>query len=199
MSALPLEIKEITSQWSDNELRNAILERRQVIRYHRDQKSDDRCWLDDYLVWVMLGDSPVKPTTLPPYKEMMRACTDFYNYRRSETADLIPPDAILDQNKWDNDLIAAEHSMLVEELKKIQQGIYTHRNITNRPKTTDDDRKLYEILPEQIPADFRLPPHEDFIGGINPGSGCPNFWKSHQTCPCAAHNIHAWGPCCKKQ
>ncbi len=199
MPPLPLEIKEIIKHWSDNELKNAIVERRNVIRYHRNQKSDDRCWLDDYLVWKMLGDSPDEPTTLPPYEKMMQACTDFYNYRRAETPDPLPPDAILDKNKWDDDLIVSGHGGLVEKLKKIQRAIYTHCNIVGRPRNIEDDRKLYSTLPERVSADFRLPPHEDFIGGINPGSGCPNFWKSHQTCPCTAHNIHTWGPCCKKQ
>ncbi|OFZ09581.1 MAG: hypothetical protein A3D92_06330 [Bacteroidetes bacterium RIFCSPHIGHO2_02_FULL_44_7] len=86
----------------------------------------------------------------------MRQCTDFYTYRRSETVDAESKNVPLKQTDWDNDLTTAEHDVLANELARLQQAIYEHCHITNRPRTLDDDRKLYLILPEKLPADFRL-------------------------------------------
>lgn len=55
---------------------------RAAIRNHRDQKGDDRCWIDDYSVWGLLNDTPAEPRALPNYETMMKKCSAFYEYRR---------------------------------------------------------------------------------------------------------------------
>jgi len=177
------------------QLRAAILERRRVIRYHRDQRGDDRCWLDDYLVWAMLEDTPAEPATLPPYDQMMQKCGDFFNHRQANSSDVVPSEAIFGPGHRDDDLAKMSPEALIEELVKIQQAICRHRDITDRPRTVDDDRLLYSVLPEKIPADFRLPSQADFLEGAKAGAGCPNFWQSHQGCLAEKHNNHCWGPC----
>src|SRR5690606_32948778 len=88
----------------ENALRRKIAAIRAAIRHHRDEKGDDRCWLDDYFIWDFLPDSPGVPTTLPPGDEAMAACRAFYNLRNAPTPDPVPPDAVTDPARWDADL-----------------------------------------------------------------------------------------------
>src|SRR3989344_3813621 len=131
-----------------------IKELRKVIRYHRDQIGDDRCWVDDYKVW----------NTLPDTKQVLRLPTNAEGLR--------------------------------SELGKLESAIRKHSYIVYRERTLEDDKELYSVLPEKIPADFRLPCEEDFLGTVRTDAGCPQFWNSHQNCP-GEHDLHQWGPCRK--
>ena len=173
---------------------DAIRRRRHVIRAHRDAIGDDRCWTDDYLVWEMLNDTFRMPALQLSITERMARCISFYEHRRSETKDSLPEDAIMDAAYWDNDLWKKTTRELFAELIRIQEAIRGHRTIVRRPRTVDDDRKLYSVLPEKIPADFRLPPQEEFLGRERRQAGCPNFWDSHSNCGYEC-NVHQWGPC----
>lgn len=194
MRPLGYSIEE-TTRLSESALHDAILERRTAIRSHRDQRGDDRCWLDDAVMWSALVDTPSEPTVLPGYDEMMRRCTSFYNKRRSDISDPVPKDAIIDREHWDDDLASMTHAELLDELLRIQKALRTHRDINGRERNTEDDRALYRILPEHLPADFRLPAVDAFLGTAKPCAGCPNFWKSHEHCGTNIHNTHRWGPC----
>ena len=174
-------------------MRSQIIEFRQVIRYHRDQKGDDRCWVDDYKVWNLLAETR-QVLRLPMYDEGMRKCRLFFKYRNSDSADTLPADAVLDPEKWDDDLAAMDDQGLHSELNKLEKAIYKHSNIVYRERTLEDDKELYNVLPEKIPADFRLPCEEDFLGTTRTDAGCPQFWKSHANCQ-GEHNLHQWGPC----
>jgi hypothetical protein len=165
---------------------------RDRIRYHRNQKGDDRCWLDDYSVWELLPDSPPMPSF--SLEEGMRNCRAFWAFRRAEFPDIMPPDATLDSNLWDDDLTKMSAEELAEEFIRLCRAIRGHRDVNGRPRTTSDDRALYAVLPEKVPADFRLPPEEEFLGEAKaPNAGCPAFWRSHAGC--AQCNLHRWGPC----
>lgn len=180
-------------------LKEVIIERRRVIRVHRDALGDNRCWLDDYLVWAMLDDSPDSPTVVSPFETAMQLCRQFYIWRRAEIADPVSADAILDPNLWDKDLDQMSNADLFEELARIQNVIRQHRDINGRLRTVEDDRALYTVLPEKVSADFRLPAEPDFLGEAKaPLAGCPAFWRSHQGCPAPCHNLHQWGPCLEK-
>lgn len=177
------------------DVKRSILERRRAIRKSRDMKGDDRCWLDNYLIWMAFENSPPDPRKPLPYGEAMRLCAEFYEHCRAENEDPTPPDAIMDPDHWDDDLYGISKDRLVDKLVTIQLVIATFMDIYDRHAlTTDDYRNLYAILPEKIPADFRLPPRDEFLGTDRPDAGCPRFWMSHSSCkgPC---NLHAWGPC----
>lgn len=177
-------------------LRNSIQESRAAIRYHRDQKGDDRCFLDDYIVWARLPDSPMIFTRLPEFSQAMRLCEIFYTFRRADYADPVPPDAITDRSHWDDDLVYLSSVGLFGQFFLLQRAIRIHRDILNRLRTIDDDRALYAVLPEKLPADFRLPSEEAFLGeACAPKAGCPAFWRSHGDCFSCVHNFHEWGPC----
>ncbi len=176
----------------------AIKKGRGAIRYHRDQKGDDRCWLDDWRVWAVHPTSPATQNTLPSFQEGMKLCRLFYTLRNAETPDDTPLGAIPDENKWDADLDEMDGKALERELERLRAAIGIHRDIVKaRPLEIEDDRALYAVLPEKVPADFRLPREDEFLGEARaPKAGCPAFWRSHASCE-APHNPHTWGPCGK--
>lgn len=173
-----------------------IIAARHAIRRHRDAKGDDRCWLDDYFVWALIPGSFPVPTEVPPVAEAMDMCRAYYKLRRAETPDAQPADAVTDPALWDSDIGKMDEAQLMKELERIQAAVRRHRDNACKPLTTDDDRALYAVLPEQVAADFRLPPPDEFLGEAKaPHAGCPSFWRSHAHCAVKRHNLHQWGPC----
>ena len=192
---LPLE-KESLVALTNSALLYAIKVRRDYVRWHRDQKMDDRCWIDDLGLWEFLRDTPPHEGKMLSFEEGMRLCKEFYAHRRAEAPDAIPAHALIDPAQWDLDLRGMHHAELVAELHKIQITIQAHRDIKDRKRTLEDDRALYALLPEKLPADFRLPPEPDFLGEAKaPKAGCPSFWRSHGNCATEKHDLHRWGPC----
>lgn len=183
---------------SNSELLHAIKVRRDYLRWHRDQRMDDRCWIDDLGLWEFLSDTPPHEGKAPSFEEGMHLCREFYVHRRAETPDATPAHALIDPSHWDLDLQSMHHAELVAELHKIQNTIQAHRDIQGRKRTLEDDRAVYALLPEKLPADFRLPPEPDFLGEAKaPRAGCPSFWRSHGSCGTEKHDLHRWGPCKK--
>jgi hypothetical protein len=55
-----------------------------AIRKHRDQKGDDRCWMDDQDLYAALGAESIHAdTSLPPREEFMESCRRFYAQRQA--------------------------------------------------------------------------------------------------------------------
>ena len=177
-------------------LREKLRDGRARIRQHRDQVGDDRCWLDDFIVWAFLGDSGGVLSVLPLFHEAMDQCRMFYLHRKALECDPISADAILEKEKWDEDIATLSIDELCVCIVRLKNTIRTHRDVTGRPRTLDDDRALYAILPEKMPADFRLPSEAEFLGEARaPKAGCPSFWSSHAHCSREVHDFHKWGPC----
>lgn len=175
------------------QLQEALIERRNVIGYHRDQKGDDRCWLDDHLVHEMLGDTPALkvPQT---FEGRMAKCEQFYLLRSVPDADKQEFDIWRWWYKHNWDLYFKSRRTLFYELFRLQAAIVKHRD-TKRPRTVSDDRELYAAIPGKMVADFRLPPEHEFLGMAKaPNAGCPAFWNSHRDCR-EKCNFHQWGPC----
>lgn len=57
-----------------------------AIRKHRDQRGDDRCWLDDMELYVVLGEA-VNPAilTLPPKDVFLGNCARYFECRQRHT------------------------------------------------------------------------------------------------------------------
>ena len=168
---------------------------RGAIRQHRNQRGDNRCWLDDYLVWKTLDEDCGEPVTIPD--DAMDRCRAFYEFRRSDTFDETSLGTSVDrEHVSDADLEGMEGDDLMRELDRVTTQVRSHRDINGRPRTLDDDRALYAVLPDQSPADFRLPAEDKFLGeALAPRAGCPAFWRSHANCPTGRHDFHRWGPC----
>jgi hypothetical protein len=188
---LPWDILALSRLPADQQ-ETAVRKRRLVIREHRDAKGDNRCHITDWLIEDFLNDTPPRPHPTP--KEIMKQCMNFYEWCRTVLIDPTPPDAILDPALWDEDLSTPGFDML-SELFKIQQAAKLFRDTTvYARRTVADYRRLYSVLPEKIPADFRLPSIPDFLGTATPNAGCQNFIASHASCG-AYCNLHQWGPC----
>jgi hypothetical protein len=57
-----------------------------AIRTHRDQKADDRCWLDDVALYAVLGDGVVHDSRLPPKCDFLQSCARFWEQRQAMVA-----------------------------------------------------------------------------------------------------------------
>lgn len=53
-----------------------------AIQKHRDQRGDDRCWLDDLELYAVLGDGAEADLTLPPREEFLGNCARFFECRQ---------------------------------------------------------------------------------------------------------------------
>ena len=77
-------------QWAISE----IVRLRTAIRKHRDQRLDDRCWMDDYELYEVLPEG-IDPSyvdlRLLPKEVMMRNCKHFVECRSTS---LTPEEAI---------------------------------------------------------------------------------------------------------
>ena len=52
-----------------------------AIRKHRDQRGDDRCWLDDKELYGVLKDGKQADFSLPPKCEFLESCRRFWEQR----------------------------------------------------------------------------------------------------------------------
>jgi hypothetical protein len=53
-----------------------------AIREHRDQKGDDRCWLDDVNLYAALADGRESDLRLPPEPEFLESCRRYWRQRQ---------------------------------------------------------------------------------------------------------------------
>jgi hypothetical protein len=53
-----------------------------AIRKHRDQRGDDRCWLDDEELYTVLGE-PQPNTRLVPKEQFLSNCSRFWEHRQN--------------------------------------------------------------------------------------------------------------------
>jgi hypothetical protein len=67
-----------------DQVRTEAKKLRDAIRYHRDQKGDDRCWVDDIRLYEALPEGPVNyDPTLPPEEEFLANCKRFCKSRQT--------------------------------------------------------------------------------------------------------------------
>lgn len=56
-----------------------------AIKEHRDARGDERCWLDDKVLYMALHDEqPV--TALPPREEFLESCSRFHAQRQNPSS-----------------------------------------------------------------------------------------------------------------
>jgi hypothetical protein len=53
-----------------------------AIRKHRDERGDDRCWLDDVDLYTILGDTTQPEFKLPERAEFLGNCARFWECRQ---------------------------------------------------------------------------------------------------------------------
>jgi hypothetical protein len=59
-----------------------ILQLESAIRNHRDQRGDDRCWMDDEELYAVLGDKTQPEFKLPPRAVFLQNCARFFECRQ---------------------------------------------------------------------------------------------------------------------
>ena len=60
-----------------NELKNEVVRLRNAIREHRNQRGDDRCWMDDHVLYMNLPEKDSGITTLPAKEEFLNNCARY--------------------------------------------------------------------------------------------------------------------------
>jgi hypothetical protein len=160
--------------------RELILKTRLDIRWHRDQRGHDRCWLDDVRVYSNLPEY-VNPyeRRLPSRREFLGLCESFYERRQSPTVSG-KPDAGTSGDE-DADLESASPDRLRGELLRLRAGIRVHE-AKGRTKAWEDDQRLYSLLPDRAKATTTLPPRAEFL------DGCRDFYASRGDPP----KLHEW-------
>src|SRR4051794_12801651 len=53
-----------------------------AIREHKDQRGDDRCWLDDVKLYHPLGEGVSPDAGLPPKCEFLESCSRYFDQRQ---------------------------------------------------------------------------------------------------------------------
>jgi hypothetical protein len=82
------QVKELQGRGTELVLENRELKieaekLRDAIRYHRDQKGDDRCWVDDLRLYEILPEGPVGyDSTLPTEEVFLENCKRFCRSRQ---------------------------------------------------------------------------------------------------------------------
>jgi hypothetical protein len=153
---------------------------RNLIREHRDQIGDFRCWVDDEAMYhkVLPELSDAHPI-LPGPSQFHQLCEAYFN-KRQDPKDL-EVDPLLDSRNTklslhydpeilDSDLKQMSPSVLSQELAKLLGAIRLHRSIPALERTYISDRELYMALPEKKEAATKLPSRERFLG-----KGCPAY------------------------
>lgn len=74
-------VAHFTHRYNDDLVRIKTLEA--AIRKHRDQRGDDRCWLDDMELYAVLGE-PIHPNilALPPRETFLGNCARYFECRQ---------------------------------------------------------------------------------------------------------------------
>lgn len=65
------------------DLQQEVMKLRSAIRYHRDQKGDDNCWLDSKTLYDVLPEKIGVSPELPDKQLMMINCSRYYDCRKA--------------------------------------------------------------------------------------------------------------------
>ena len=74
--------KDLTSMTRDR-LEAEASRLRAGIRQHRDERGDDRCWLDDQRLYALLPETVNAVTKLPPREVFLKSCERFWRTRQT--------------------------------------------------------------------------------------------------------------------
>ena len=169
-----------TNKSEYNQLQVEIIKLRNVIRYHRDQKGDDRCWLDDELLYETLPEHEQRAAALPTKEIFMEKCTRFHNRRQAPTQIKYPAsDSVKVRDQDVNGMTEDEQK---KEIARLRQAIRLHRNIGDNKRSWQDDQRLYSALNEMIEYDTKLPELEPFL------QSCDRFFSTRGNPP----KLHSW-------
>lgn len=59
-----------------------VVELEEGVRLHRDQRGDDRCWLDDQQLYGLIDDGKKAEMALPPKEVFLKSCERYHASRQ---------------------------------------------------------------------------------------------------------------------
>jgi len=155
-----------------SKLQIEIIKLRSIIRYHRDQEGDDRCWLDDELLYESLPETANISPSLPSKEFFMDKCTRFHSKRqdpnqkrKANKPSQIPMDE--DVRTLDEDVKNMSEEEQNKEIARLKQAIRLHRNIGDNQRSWQDDKRLYQALNENSIYDTTLPDQDKFLANCD--------------------------------
>ncbi len=168
------------SQPKNDQLQVEIIKLRNIIRYHRDQKGNDRCWLDDETLYEPLPETADKAQALPTKEVFMEKCARFHSKRQApnQTKQISQEP----KQPTDQDIKEMTEDEQKKEIARLRQAIRLHRNIGNNKRSWQDDQRLYRALNENTDYDTTLPERETFL------TSCDRFFSSGGKPP----KLHNW-------
>lgn len=105
-----------------SELSAEIERLKNAIRNHRDQKGDDRCWMDDQELYAVLGDGNLGDNTIGDPKKMLRNCEKFIAVRCQPGSSWIPYAELLEQNNLlikQNEELKSQNALMKKQIAEI--------------------------------------------------------------------------------
>jgi hypothetical protein len=154
----------------DSQLQLEIIKLRRLIRYHRDQKGNDRSWLDDELLYESLPETASNIPVLATKEAFMEKCTRFFERRQAPSN----TKQTLEETHAPSDEDIKEMTLgdQKKEIARLIQAIRLHRNIGDNKRSWQDDKRLYQALNENTTYDTKLPDKETFL------NSCDKFFST---------------------
>lgn len=111
-----------------------------AIRNHRDQRGDDRCYLDDAELYAVLGEGPAV-TVLPPREAFLANCARFHASRQDPS----------EKYETEEDRHRALKTLLIEWQLALHAVLPGFHHDANPPSSLSpkDVRAAYEVLVEE--------------------------------------------------
>ena len=103
----------------ESDLTVRIDELETAIRNHRDQKGDDRCWLDDVEIYKVLPEGVADADLrLHCPKEMLENCKKYLAHRQNPEVPYISPQREIEKLEKENERLRAEVKNLTKYLEE---------------------------------------------------------------------------------
>ena len=100
------------------QLINTVDDYKEAIRQHRDERGDDRCWIDDKKLYNRTIGAGQVNTALPPFEEMMNNCKRFFSSRQDPEHVYVTVAEQIDPLKREIVVLKDRLKNLKEEMKK---------------------------------------------------------------------------------
>src|SRR4051812_29923249 len=125
------------------DIRQQIVTSRKALRWHRDQRKHDRCWLDDWFVYeVILGIRLAD--YFPSFEACMTLCKQYHSERSGPP---IPHQDRAGEAEWDDDLKDLDIFGLITVHLTIVMAAIKHYTVGEGKRKRKDDFEFYAVLP----------------------------------------------------
>jgi hypothetical protein len=102
-----------------------------AIQRHRDLRGDDRCWMDDVVLYAVLDPSANPDFVLPPKCEFLKSCDRYWEQRQTDAEKDVSrrSDMTIAQLEAENDSLTRRNAELCRgierEIENCKMGAFT--------------------------------------------------------------------------